>query len=116
MMEIRNFKYLKIETYCPKENLEALVRAFCEAGAGKVGNYDHAYATSQVMGHWRPLPGSNPAIGTIGEIESQEEIKIEFICAAELVQPVIQAMKLAHPYETPIINVIPMFSFHIEEQ
>jgi len=113
-MEFQNFKFVKIETFSPKDDVQSIIQAITDAGAGKIGNYDHVYTTSKVLGHWRPLKGSNPTIGMIGKIESKSEIKLEFICPIEIVKSVVMAIQNSHSYETPVINIIPMFSFHIE--
>ena len=113
-MEFQNFNYVKIETFAPQEDIQSIIQAITTAGAGKIGNYDHVYTTSNVIGHWRPLQGSNPTIGMIGKIESKSETKLEFICPIEIVKSVVLAIQNAHSYETPVINIFPMFSSHIE--
>jgi len=114
-MDIKDFKYIKIETFSPFENVQAIIDSITEAGAGKIGNYDHVYTTSEVTGHWRPLVGANPAIGIIGEDETQPEIKIEFLCSSGIVRNVVRAIKNAHRYEKPVINLIPVFGMNIED-
>ena len=115
-MDIQNINFVKIETFSPQEDVQSIIQSITDAGGGKVGNYDYVYTTSKVVGHWRPLEGSNPTIGMIGKIESKAEIKIEFICPIEIVKSVVLAIQNSHSYETPVINIIPMHSFHIEEK
>jgi len=114
-MDIMDFKFYKIETYTPGSNVQAIIDSITEAGAGTIGNYDHVYTTSEVTGHWRPLEGANPAIGIIGEDETQPEIKIEFLCKSEIVQNIVDAIQKAHLYEKPVINIIPVFGINIED-
>jgi hypothetical protein len=77
-----------------------------EAGAGRIGEYD--YCAWQVLGEgqFRPLDGANPYIGKKGEIERVLEYKVEMVCEEEFLKEVIDAMKKAHPYETPAYSVI----------
>jgi len=114
-MDIKDFRFIKIETYSPAGSVQAIVDSITAEGAGTIGNYDHVYTTSEATGHWRPLDGANPAIGIVGEDETQPEIKIEFLCKSEIVQNVVKAIKKAHLYEKPVINLIPLFGLNIEE-
>lgn len=115
-MDIKDFRFIKIETSTPAGNVQAIIDSITAAGAGAIGNYDHVYSTTEVTGHWRPLEGANPAIGIVGEDETQPEIKIEFLCRSEIVHHVVNAIKKAHIYEKPVINIIPVFSINIEEE
>jgi hypothetical protein len=54
---------------------------------------------------FRPLPGANPTIGSIGVVEEVAEEKIESICLEEFLTPVCDAVKAAHPYEGPAIHI-----------
>ena len=115
-MDIKDFRFIKIETYSPEGNVQAIIDSITAEGAGTIGNYDHVYTTTEVTGHWRPMEGANPTIGTVGEDETQPEIKIEFLCRSEIVHHVVNAIKKAHLYEKPVINVIPLFGINIEEE
>jgi len=104
----------KIEVYLPAEYLESIQLALTAAQAGIVGNYDNVFATTQVTGHWRPLPGSDPFQGNIGEIETAPEIKLEVNCKKEHVSVTLQAIRAAHPYEEPLLRVIPILNQYFE--
>ena len=99
-------KIYQISFYVPKEHLDSVKRAMFEAGAGRIGEYD--YCAWQVLGEgqFRPLDGANPYIGKKGEIERVLEYKVEMVCEEEFLKEVIDAMKKAHPYETPAYSVI----------
>ena len=72
------------------------------------GNYDNCMTVSKVIGSWRPLEGANPFEGSIGEICTAEEIKVEFCCKRDIVKAVVETIKRVHPYEVPVINIIPI--------
>lgn len=114
-MNSNSIKFVKLEIYAPPESLADIVEAFSQAGAGEFGNYDHVYTTSNVSGHWRPLAGSHPTVGTVGEDETAEELKIEVNCRQEIAHLVKKAIQAVHPYETPVINIIPLANDHIED-
>ena len=94
----------KICVYVPENSVEKVKQALFEAGAGQIGNYDSCCWQTAGIGQFRPLNNSSPAIGSINQIEQVKEIKIELVCADDLVKPAIQAMKLAHPYEEPAFD------------
>ena len=87
--------------YVPETHAETVKAAVFEAGGGHIGNYDHCCWLVVGTGQFRPLAGSNPAIGSRGEIEFVPELKVELVVKAELLPAVIAALKKAHPYETP---------------
>ena len=53
--------------------------ALADAGAGHIGNYSHCSFSTSGIGSFKPLDNANPYIGTVGEVELVEEVKIETI-------------------------------------
>ena len=103
------FAYCKLEIFLPEEALPAVARALREAGAGHIGKYDSCLSYSRVTGCWRPLEGTSPYLGQVGEISAEPELKVEVTCHTEKVDQVLAAVKRAHPYEEPVINAIPLY-------
>ena len=103
-----DFKYCKLEIFLPPSHLEVLQKALQEVDAGHIGNYDSCMSVSPVTGYWRPLDGCNPYIGTNGEISCEPELKVEVTVYTENVDKTIEVVKAVHPYEEPVINVIPL--------
>ena len=101
----------KICVYVPEISVEKVKSALFKAGAGRIGNYDSCCWQADGTGQFRPLDGSSPAIGSLGEIEQVKEFKIELVCTDELVQDAIKAMKEAHPYEQPAFDVWKLVEF-----
>ncbi|MBD3642560.1 NGG1p interacting factor NIF3 [Alcanivorax sp.] len=98
--------YYKLCFYVPTSHVEQVKNAIFEAGAGHIGDYDCCCFQTLGQGQFRPLEGSNPYIGeTGGEVEVVEEYRVETICPASRVQTVISALRLAHPYEEPAIDL-----------
>lgn len=104
-----DFKYCKLEIFIPETHLNALQKALQEADAGHIGSYDCCLSYSHVTGCWRPLKGTTPYLGTIGEISSEPELKVEVTCLTDLADKTVEAVKNIHPYEEPVINVIPLY-------
>lgn len=104
-----NFIYCKVEVFIPETHLKILQEALQSVDAGHIGNYDSCLSYSKVIGCWRSLEGSNPYLGEENTISSEPELKVEFICLRDNVDITIDAIKKIHPYEVPVINVIPLY-------
>jgi hypothetical protein len=104
------FKAVKLEIFIPDAYVEALREALHAAGVGKIGQYDHCVSITQVSGYWRPLPGSTPHMGKIGAVSFGTECKVEVDCPFDLVETALKAIKAVHPYDEPLINVIPLLN------
>lgn len=105
------FKFVKVEVFIPEEYLRELRKALNDINALTIGgNYDNCMSFSKVIGSWRPLNGSNPFEGEIGEICEAEECKVEFCCSREILRTAVDKIKKIHPYEVPVINVIPILN------
>ncbi len=95
----------KICVYVPEKYVDKVKLALFEAGAGRIGNYDSCCWQTEGIGQFRPLENSHPAIGSINQLERVSEIKIELVCADDLLVQAIAAMKQSHPYEEPAFDV-----------
>ena len=101
-------KTYKIVIYVPEAGADAVRRAMSEAGAGRIGNYEHCSFSVKGTGRFRPLTGANPAIGSVGRLESVDEERIETVCGEDRLRAVLKAVRAAHPYEEPAIDVYPI--------
>lgn len=101
---------VKLEIYVPEEYVNRLRDELTLVGACRVGNYSHVIAYQKSKSYWKPLEGSNPYNGVKGEICSGTEIKMEAICPVEKVREALEVIKKIHPYEEPLINIIPLLS------
>ena len=86
-----------------------LRQALLAADAGHIGKYDGCLSYSRVTGCWRPLAGASPYIGAEGEFCTEPELKVEVTCRTERVEETVEAIRAVHPYEEPVINVIPLY-------
>lgn len=112
----REFSLYKLEIYVPESHFEAVRTALWSVDAGHIGRYDHCLSWSRTFGCWRPLEGTNPYDGVEGELSEAEEIKIEVCCRAETLKETLRAVRAAHPYEEPVINVLPMVATGLTEE
>jgi len=98
-------KVFKFTVYVPIQHTDQVRQAIFEAGAGKIGNYTETSFNITGKGTFKPMEGTSPFIGKIGEREEVQEIKIETVVAERDLDSVIQAMKDNHPYEEPAYDV-----------
>lgn len=98
-------KVFKFAVYVPVKHADKVSQAIFKAGAGKIGKYTETSFNISGKGTFRPMEGTNPFIGKIGEREEVEEIKIETVIAERDLDSVVQAMKSVHPYEEPAYDV-----------
>ena len=103
------FIYCKMEIFIPESHLPALQAALQSVDAGHIGQYDSCLSYSQVTGCWRPLAGTHPYLGKENEICSAPELKVEVTCRTADIDRTIAAVKAVHPYEEPVINVLPLY-------
>ena len=111
-----HFPSVKIEVYIPEQYVERLRDELYKANAGRVGNYDHCISVTQVKGYWRPLPGSTPYQGEVGRISEGTECKVEVNCKQEYIGEALKAIRRIHPYDEPLINVIPLMNHLFEDE
>ncbi len=96
----------KIVTFVPHPDTERVLDALAAAGAGAIGDYDRCAWSVPGTGTFRPLPGANPTIGTVGEIEDVEEQRLELVLPRARRAAVVAALRAAHPYEEPAFHVL----------
>jgi len=105
---MESFTNVKLEIFVPQEHALKIRDELAKIGVGIIGNYDHCVALTPVRGFFRPLPGSNPFEGEEGKVSEVAEYKLEVNCKRELVNDAVKVIRQVHPYEEPLINVIPL--------
>lgn len=98
----------KIVVTVPVADADKVRQAIGEAGGGKAGNYSFCSFSVRGTGRFLPGEGAHPAIGEVGKLEEVGEERIEVNCADELVVAVVAAIRSAHPYEKPAIDLYPL--------
>ncbi len=98
----------KLAVFVPPEHVDAVRSAMAEAGAGRIGEYSHCSFNLTGMGTFLGNEASDPAVGKKGRLESVSEVRLEMILPHWRLDPVIRAMKAAHPYEEVAYDVYPL--------
>lgn len=95
----------KLCVYIPESHVEAVKQALFAAGAGRIGDYDSCAWQVLGQGQFRPLEGSQPFIGQTGALEQVAEYRVEMVCADDVVDAALRALREAHPYEEPAFDL-----------
>ena len=96
----------KLVVFVPAEKADHVRDAIAEAGAGAIGDYDRCTFSTTGEGRFRPLEGADPAIGSVGNVEVVDEVRIESVLPRSRRTTVVRAMLAAHPYEEPAYDVL----------
>jgi hypothetical protein len=94
----------------PQTHLYAVLDAMAEAGAGALGEYTHCSFFSPGVGRFKPSADANPALGDRETVNEVSEVRIETICDRDRVKAVVAAIRRAHPYEEPLLYLLPLLS------
>lgn len=91
--------------YVPQTHLEQVKAALFAAGAGHFNGYDYCAWQVRGEGQFRPLAGSQPFSGEVGQLQNISEYKVEMVCSELVVKEVIMTLLRNHPYEQPAYAV-----------
>jgi len=89
----------KIVVFTPNEYIDELANAMFKAGAGIIGNYSMCSFRIEGTGTYKPAAKAKPYEGKKGKLSRVNEIRLEVECGKEILNNVIEAMQVAHPYE-----------------
>ncbi|PCF43252.1 Nif3-like dinuclear metal center hexameric protein [Staphylococcus delphini] len=100
--------YYKVQVFIPKENAQAFKDSLAAHGLATEGNYEYCFFNAEGEGQFKPVGEANPHIGQMGDIETVNELKIEFMIRSSQMTFVEELIEAHHPYETPVYDFIPM--------
>ncbi len=100
----------KVVTYLPESAVQAVRSAMANAGAGRIGGYEHCSTAIKSVGTFRGGAGSSPAVGSPGALETVDEYRLMMVCGEEDLAGVTAALRAAHPYEEPPVHMVPLRS------
>ncbi|MDR0879426.1 MAG: Nif3-like dinuclear metal center hexameric protein [Clostridioides sp.] len=95
----------KVAVFVPENYTESVREVMCRSGAGFIGNYSSCTFNIRGKGTFYPEEGTNPFLGTTGELEFADEVKIESVVTQKILKKVIDEMIKAHPYEEVAYDV-----------
>lgn len=89
----------KITFFVPVVQAHAVTEALFAAGGGSQGLYSECSFRLNGKGTFKPLEGSDPFLGEIGNREEVDETRVELMYPTYLNSRIRKALKAAHPYE-----------------
>jgi hypothetical protein len=95
----------KLVVFVPREALDAVRNALFEAGAGRIGKYEHCSWYTQGTGTFVGGEGTTPARGEPGREQRVAELRLETVFPEERQEEVVAALRRTHPYEEPAFDV-----------
>jgi dinuclear metal center YbgI/SA1388 family protein len=101
----------KVVVFVPPADLAAVSEAAFEAGAGRIGGYSRCAFFSHGVGSFCGDASTHPAVGRASHHEAVEELRLEMIASLDRAAAVCEAVRSAHSYETPAIDVYLLTSF-----
>ncbi|NLL95106.1 MAG: hypothetical protein GX224_05075 [Thermoplasmatales archaeon] len=101
----------KVVVHAPPGYEDAIMDAVDSAVESVYPGYRRTFSVTDTVGTWMPVEGANPFLGTVGEIETANERRIEFIAFGKDLRKAVAAIVSAHPYEEPAIDIIPMVAW-----
>lgn len=101
-------RQLKLVTFVPAEQLEAVADALFAAGAGRIGDYEKCSYRLSGEGTFYGTDSTNPVVGRKGRLERVAETRLEVIVPQRRLPEVTQALRAAHPYEEPAFDLYPL--------
>jgi hypothetical protein len=99
----------KLVTFVPTEAIDAVLDGVSAAGAGRIGEYERCAFRVRGTGTFRPLAGTDPYSGEVGEVALEEEDRLEVELPTRIAGEVVRALIDAHPYEEVAYDLIPMY-------
>ena len=99
ILESKRNQLYNLVFYCPKKDAFKVRKQLFDVGAGNIGSYDHCSFNFTGQGTFKPLHGSNPHVGSIGELQNKEEECISLVFPKYLEHEIIKVLKKNHPYE-----------------
>jgi dinuclear metal center YbgI/SA1388 family protein len=99
---------LKVVVFVPEKDLDRVADALFAAGAGNIGEYRECSFRLAGVGTFFGSDATNPAVGQKGRREEVHEWRLEAVCPANRIEPVVAAIRRAHSYEEPAFDIYPL--------
>ncbi|HOI55121.1 MAG TPA: Nif3-like dinuclear metal center hexameric protein [Phycisphaerae bacterium] len=98
----------KLVVFVPPGDLDRVERAAFDAGAGHIGQYSQCSFRVSGSGTFLGGESTHPAVGTRGRRQQVDELRVETVVPTNRVAEVAAAVRAAHSYETPALDLYPL--------
>ncbi|HPS53148.1 MAG TPA: Nif3-like dinuclear metal center hexameric protein [Phycisphaerae bacterium] len=96
---------MKLIVFVPASERDKVCRAAFAAGAGIIGEYEQCSFAVAGEGSFLPGENANPTVGSCCRHETVPELRVEMIVPREKLDCVCRAIRSAHSYEEPAIDI-----------
>lgn len=100
---------VKFVVFVPTDHLEPVREALFDY-AESLGSYRNCSFSAPGTGTFLPLAGAQPAIGSIGTLETVAEQRLELLVRKDRLPRLIRALRSVHPYEEPAFDSYPLLN------
>ncbi len=101
-----DLEQFNMSVYVPESHLVDVQEAVFSAGAGSQGAYSRCSWFVKGTGGFQPRKNANPYLGIAEMDERVEEIRLSFMVDTRNLENVVRALKSAHPYEEPVVDIV----------
>lgn len=98
----------KFIIFVPLGSQEAIRKAICGSGGGRLGDYSCCTFSTRGKGTFLPGKDAQPYIGKTGQLSVIDEIRMECIVEEKDLGGLVKAAIKAHPYEEPAYDIYRM--------
>jgi dinuclear metal center YbgI/SA1388 family protein len=96
----------KLVTFVPESDVDRVLDAVTDAGAGTIGDYTRCAFLTEGTGTFEAGATADPAVGKPGERTVTPEVRVETVVPPGAVAEVERALRAVHPYEEPAFDLI----------
>lgn len=111
-ISLKKREKMAIAIYAPDEEdtIKTIIQVASEAGAGGYEEYLHVAFIQKVAGNWYSKPTAKPHQGKAGKETREKAVLIAMTCPQneKLIQKIVTAVLKVHPWEEPVIQVLPI--------
>jgi len=102
-------KSYRVTVFVPPAQLEEVLASITRVLPPNKGKYGEVFWWSAPgTEQFRPLEGSKPTSGSVGELSRMDSIELKFLIPGNkelLTQVVEEGIRPAHPWEAPVITI-----------
>ena len=98
----------KLIIYTPLSAAELIRQTLLKLGVGQEGDYSGCSFSVEGDGRFRPSEHAHPYVGKAGEWHIEPEVAIYTMCIRPKLASVLAALREVHPYEEPVMDILPL--------
>lgn len=115
-LEVTSSKTLqKLAVYVPRTHYEQVRETLIRFNTCTIGQYTGCTFSSEGIGSFVPMEGSNPYVGEADQLEIVDEVKLECMIESDSLNAIIKEIKKVHPYEEIAYDVYNLEHMRVEE-